>query len=149
MSGGGNTTPVEEEYRREEHREKKSMDSKQPGAKFSSNILSRTFDDDHSVGSGMSGNPLLAQLFFQNVATRVTAPIGEASLSGNYPLTDKVWNFCLADQYSNSHKLSEHEKCNIESLNHGIRHQMLSLRSLNNYSNFNKVVIQMRPLKRS
>ena len=106
------------------------MDSKQSGAKFSSNILSRTFDDDLSVGSGKSGNPLLAQLFFQNVATRVAAPIGEASLSGNYPLTDKVWNFCLADQYSNSNKLSEHEKCNIESLNQGIRHQNTTIEKL-------------------
>ena len=41
MSGGGDAAPVEEEYRREERREQKAMDSKQPSAKFSSNILSR------------------------------------------------------------------------------------------------------------
>ncbi len=39
MSGEGYVGPVEQEYLREEHREQKVMDSKQSGAKFSSNIL--------------------------------------------------------------------------------------------------------------
>ncbi len=83
MSGEGDVAPVEQEYRREEHHEQKAMDSKQPCAKFRSNILSRAFDDDRSVGSAKSGKPLLAQLFFQNAAAKVAAPIGEASLAGN------------------------------------------------------------------
>ena len=67
--------------------------SKQSGAKFSSNILSRAFDDDRSVGSAKSGKPLIVQLFFQNAAAKVAAPIGEASLTGNYPFCDKAWTF--------------------------------------------------------
>ena len=81
-------SPVEQEYHREERREQKAMDSKQTGAKFRSNILSRVFDDDLSVGSAKSGKPLVAQLFFQNTAVKVAVPIGEASLSGDYPLSD-------------------------------------------------------------
>ena len=81
-------SPVEQEYHHEERREQKAMDSKQTGAKFSSNILSRVFDDDRSVGSAKSGKPLLAQLFFQNAAAKVAAPIGEDSGSGDYPLVD-------------------------------------------------------------
>ena len=50
-------------------------------------------------------------------------PIGEDSLSGNYPLCDKPWSFWIAEQDANAHKLSEHEKCNIETLNQVIRHQ--------------------------
>ena len=88
MSEGGDVTPVEQEYHREEHREQKAMDSKQTGAKFSSNIVSRVFDDDRSVGSVKSGKTLLVQLFFQNTAVKVAVPIGEASLSGDYPLSD-------------------------------------------------------------
>ena len=99
------------------------MDSEKPGAKFSSNILSRVFDDDHSVGSGKSDKSLLAQLFFENAVAKVAAPIGEVSLSGNYPLCDKSWSFWITDQDDNTHNLSEHEKCNIEYLNQCIRHQ--------------------------
>ena len=99
------------------------MDSKQSGSNFSSNILSRSFDDDRSVGSAKSGKPLLAQLFFQNTEVKVAEPIGEVSLSTNYPLTDKSWSFWLTDHHVNDHKLSEHEKCNIESLNQDIHHQ--------------------------
>ena len=107
-------SPVEQEYHHEEHHEQKAMDSKQTGAKFSSNILNRVFDDDHSVGSSKSGKPLLAQLFFQNAAVKVENPIGEASGSGDYPLLDAVWAFWLAAQDANDHKLSDHEKCNVE-----------------------------------
>ena len=83
MSGGVDEAPVE----------RKAMDSKYPGAKFSSNILSRAFDDDRSVGSAKSGKPLLAELFFQNAGAKVATPIGEASLAGNYPFCDKAWTF--------------------------------------------------------
>ena len=123
MSGEGDVAPVEQEYRREEHHEQKAMDSKQPCAKFSSNILSRAFDDDRSVGSGKSGKPLLSQLFFQNAVAKVAAPIREASLAGNYAFCDKAWTFWLAEHHANSHKLSDHEKCNVECLNQAIRHQ--------------------------
>jgi hypothetical protein len=81
MSGGVDESPVEW----------KAMDSKQTGAKLSSNILSRSFDDDRSVGSAKSGKPLLAQLFFQNATTKVAAPIGEASGSGDFPLLVGPW----------------------------------------------------------
>ena len=107
MSGGVDEVPVE-------RRDPKTMDSKKPGAKFNSNILSRVFDDDRSVGSVKSGKPLLAQLFFQNAAAKVAAPIGEASLAGNYPFCDKAWTFWLVEKHDNAHKLSDHEKCNVE-----------------------------------
>ena len=93
MSGEGDVSPVEQEHHREEHREQKAMDSKQPGAKFSTNTLSRVFDDDLSVGSVKSGKPLTAQLFFQNAATKVAAPIGEASRYCDYPLSDDSWSY--------------------------------------------------------
>ena len=76
--------------------------------------LTRTFDDDRSVGSTKSRQSLLAQLFFQNDTSKVAAPnapIGEVSLSGNYPFCDKDWSFWLVEQHDNAHKLSEHEKC--------------------------------------
>ena len=123
MSGEGDSTPIEQEYYREERREHKAMDSKQPGAKFNSNILSRAFDDNRSAGSGKSRQALPAALFFQNVATKVAAPIGEASLSGSFPLCDKPWSFWLAEHHPNASNLSEHEKCNIDTLNQTTRHQ--------------------------
>ena len=92
MTGGGNVVPVDEDYHPEERHDQKAMDSKQPGAKFSSNILSRAFDDNRSVGSGKSRHPLLVALFFQNAVGKVVASIGESSLSGNYPLCDKPWS---------------------------------------------------------
>jgi hypothetical protein len=104
MNGEGDVAPVEKEYHREEHREQKVMDSKQTGAKFISNILSRDFDDDRSVGSAKSVKPLLAQLFFQNVTVKVAdsiKPIGEASLTGNYPFCNKTWTFWLEEQHVN------------------------------------------------
>ena len=90
MSEGG-SAPVEQEYHREEHRDQKTMDSKQSGTKFSSNILRRAFDDDRLVGSAKSDKVLLSQLrvFFQNAVVKVAAPIGEVSGSGDYPLCDR------------------------------------------------------------
>ena len=130
MSGEGDVSPVEQEYHREERHEKTAMDSKQTGAKFSSNILSRVFDDDRSVGSAKSGKPLLAQLFFQNVTAKVAAPTGESSRYGDYPLTDDSWSFWFAAQHANNHKLSDHEKCNVEYLNQVIRHQNVDMDNL-------------------
>ena len=83
MSGGGDEAPVEG----------KTKDSKQSGAKLNSNILSRVFDNDRSLGSAKSDKPLLAQLFFQNAAANVAAPIGEVSGSDDYPLLDGSWTF--------------------------------------------------------
>ena len=85
MSGGNDESLVE----------RKAMDSKQPGAKLSSNILSRVFDNDRSVGSAKSGKPLLAQLFFQNASAKVAGPMGEASGSGDFPLFDGPWTLDL------------------------------------------------------
>ena len=99
------------------------MDSKQTGAKLSSNILSRVFDNDRSVGSAKSGKPLLAQLFFQNAAAKVATVSGESSCSGDFPLTDVSWSYWLVTQHDNTHKLSDHEKCNVECLNQAIHHQ--------------------------
>ena len=82
------------------------------------------------MGSGKSRHPLLARLFFQNATTKVTSPIGETTLSGNYPLCDKSWGFWISDQNPNDHKLSEHEKCNIETLNQTIRHQNVEIEKL-------------------
>ena len=81
MSGGVDEAPVE----------RKAMDSKQTGAKFSFNILSRAFDNDHSVGSAKSGKPLLAQLFCQNATDKVAASIGESSDTGDFPLFVGPW----------------------------------------------------------
>ena len=93
MNGEDDVAPVEQEYHREEIREQKAMDSEESSAKFRSNILSRTFDDDYSVGSAKSAKPLLSQLFFQHTSDKVAAPIGEASGSGDYPLIDAIWSF--------------------------------------------------------
>jgi hypothetical protein len=48
---------VEEAYRREERREQRAMDSKQPAPKFNTNLLSKTFDDNRSVGTGKTAKP--------------------------------------------------------------------------------------------
>ena len=138
MMEGGDTVPVEQVYHREKHREKKSMDSKKSGAKFSSNILSRVFDEGHSVGSTKSGKPLRTQLLFQNAVVKVVDPIGEASLSGEYPLCDLSWSFWLESHHVNDHKLSDHEKCNVESLNQAIRHQNAAIDKLGHLLEFHQ-----------
>ncbi len=48
---------VEQDYRREERRKHKAMESEMPGAKFNTNTLSRAFDDNRSVGSAKSQKP--------------------------------------------------------------------------------------------
>ena len=79
MSGGGDEDPVEADYHREEHREQKGMDYKQTDPKFRSNILSRVFDDNRSVGSDKSGKTLLDQLFFENEGSKVKYPLCDNS----------------------------------------------------------------------
>jgi hypothetical protein len=69
---------VQQDYRREERREHKAMESKLSGAKLNANTLSRAFDDNRSVGSGKSQKPLPAALFFQNAVAKIAAPIGPA-----------------------------------------------------------------------
>ena len=44
-------------------------------------------------------------------------------LSGEYPQMDKNWGFWMAAANPNSHRLTDHDKCVVESLNHIIRHQ--------------------------
>ena len=61
---------VEQDYRREERREHKAMESELPGAKFNTNTLNRAVDDNRSVGSGKSQKPLSAALFFQKQVIR-------------------------------------------------------------------------------
>ena len=149
MMEGGDTVPVEQVYHREKHREKKSMDSKQSGAKFSSNILSRVFDEGHSVGSTKSGKPLRTQLLFQNAAAKVVDPIGEASLSNNYPLTDKSWSFVSHHRMPTSICCPNMRKVTSNPSTRSSSTKMLSIRSLNRYSRDTKVVMKMRPLNRS
>ena len=119
MSGGGDEDPVEADYHREEHREQKGMDYKQTDPKFRSNILSRVFDDNRSVGSDKSGKTLLDQLFFENEGSKV-----------KYPLCDNSRGFWITEQNPNDYKLSEHEKCNIETLNQVLRHKIVFIQPL-------------------
>ena len=51
MSGGGDETPVEQEYHLKEKREQNTMDSKYPVPKFSAEHLRKTFDDPASIQS--------------------------------------------------------------------------------------------------
>jgi GDP-4-dehydro-6-deoxy-D-mannose reductase len=64
---------VQQDYRREERREHKAMESKLPGAKFNANTLSRAFDGNRSVGSAKSQKPLPAALFFLNAVAKIAA----------------------------------------------------------------------------
>ena len=60
---------VEEEYRREEKREHKAMDTKLLTPKFNANLLTKAYGDNLSTGSVKSGggdHRLPAALFFQH-----------------------------------------------------------------------------------
>jgi hypothetical protein len=46
--------------------------------------LSKAFDDNHSVGSAKSAQSLITRIFFENAEAKVTAPIGDPVLSGEY-----------------------------------------------------------------
>ena len=89
---------VEQEYRHEEKRERKAMDSKILAPKFNANprvsdqAFSKAIDDDkRSVASGQPVNPLSPAFFFESTTAKSAAEIGEAAV-----------------------KLSEHEKSNVE-----------------------------------
>lgn len=121
---------VEEEYRREERREHKAMDAKLPSAKLNANTLSRAFDDNRSVGSARSHKPLPAALFFQNASAKEAAPIGAACNTGTYPLSDKNWEGWMAPSHPNAARLTDFDKCNVESLNQVIRHNNAAIEKL-------------------
>ena len=148
MSGGDDESPVEQEYHREEHHEQKAMDSKQTGAKLRSNILTRSFDDDRSVGSAKSGNPLLAQLFFQNATVKVADPIGEDSLPATiHSVTSPGLS---GDQNSMPTTTSCRTMRNTTSnvLTRSFTTKMLPSTSLDIYSSSTKVPMQMTTFNR-
>ena len=112
---------VEEEYHREEKREHKTMDANLTPSKFNTNLLVKTYGDNISTGSFKSGGgdrPLPVVFFFQHASARVAAPIGEPILSGEYPQMDKNWAFWMSSTNPNSHRLTDHDKCVVESLNY-------------------------------
>jgi hypothetical protein len=120
------TAQVEEEYHREDKREHKTMDTKLLAPKFNANLLDKAYGDNLSTGSVKSGggdHPLPAALFFQHAQARVAAPIGEPTFAGEYPQMDKNWSFWMPSTNPNSHRLTDHDKCVVESLNHIIRNQ--------------------------
>jgi hypothetical protein len=119
-------TQVEEEYHHEDKHEHKVMDVKLLAPKFNANLLAKAYGDNLSTGSVKSGGgnrPLSAALFFQHAQTRVAAPIGEPTLAGEYPQMDKNWSFWMSSTNPNSHRLTEHDNCVVESFNHIIRNQ--------------------------
>ena len=119
---------VQQDYRREERREHKAMESKLPGAKFNANTLSRAFDDNRSVGSAKSQKTLPAALFFQNAVAKIAAPIGPACQVGTFPLLDENWRTWFAD--TNVDRFSDVDKCNVESLNQVIRHNNAAIEKM-------------------
>jgi hypothetical protein len=128
---------VEQEYRREDKRESKAMDSKLLAPKFNANprvsaqAFSKTIDDDKSsVASGQSAQSLSPALFFESTTVKSSTEIGEAVGTGNYQGLDKSWDFCLSDAHPNSVKLSEHEKANVEELCICARHQAAAVQKL-------------------
>ncbi len=121
---------VELEYHREEKRENKAMDAKLVTPKFNPNLIVRAYVDNFSNGSAKSGagdrqHP--AALFLTHASTRVAVPIVEPILSGEYPQMDKNWGFWMSSTNPNSHRLTDHDKCVVESFNHIIRHQNTKL----------------------
>jgi hypothetical protein len=123
---------VEQEFRREEIRESKAMDSKLLAPKrVSAQAFSKAIDDDkRSVASGQSAKPLSPALFFESSTAKSAAEIGEAAGTGDFPGLDKSWEFWLAPSHPNSVKLSEHEKANVEELCIVARHQAAAVQKL-------------------
>jgi hypothetical protein len=83
---------------REEIHESKAMDSEPFAPKFNANLIAKAYGDNLSTGSVKSGGgdrqqQLPVALFFAHSAARVAAPIGEPTLSGDYPHMDKNWAF--------------------------------------------------------
>ena len=124
--GEAQAPQVELEYRREEKREHKAMDAKLVVPKFNANLIAKAYGDNLTTGSVKSGggdHQLPTALFFAHASVRVAAPIGEPILSGEYPQMDKTWGFWMSSTNPNSRRLTDHDKCVVESLNHIIRHQ--------------------------
>jgi hypothetical protein len=93
---------------------------------FTNNLLTKVYHDNLSTGSFKSGggdHPLPTALFFQYVSVRVPTPIGEPTLSDEYRQVDKKWDFWMTSTNPNSHRLTDHDKHVVESLNDIIRHQ--------------------------
>jgi hypothetical protein len=120
MSGEGQDTQVEtqvvqveEEYLREEKHEHKTMDVKVLPPKFNASLLVKAYGDNLSTGSfkfGGGDHPFSAALFLQYDPTRVEAPIGDPTISGENPQMAKNWSFWMTSANPNSHKLTtEHE----------------------------------------
>jgi hypothetical protein len=117
---------VELEFHHEEKRENKTMDAKLVSPKFNPNLIDRVYGDNLSNGSTKSStddHQLPAGLFFTIASARVVTPIGEPILSSEYPQMDKNWDFWMSSTNPNSHLLTDHDKCVVESFNHIIRHQ--------------------------
>lgn len=90
---------VELEYRRQEKRENKAMDAKLIAPKFNPNLIARAYGDNLSNGSAKSG-------------------------AGDRQLPAALnWGFWMSSTNPNSHRLTDHDKCVVESFNHIIRHQ--------------------------
>ena len=84
VQGEAQAVQVELEYRHEENREHKAMDTKLVAPKFNANLITKSYDDYLSTGSVKSAGgdrQLPAALFFEHTSPRVTAPIGEPILS--------------------------------------------------------------------
>jgi hypothetical protein len=107
-------------------RDHKEMDAKLTASQFNVNLLVKVYGDNLSTGSVKSGGDdhhLPAALFFQHASVRVAVPIGEPTLSDEYPYMDKNWSFWMSVSNPNSNRLTDHDKCVVESLDHIIRHQ--------------------------
>ena len=105
--------------------------------------MAKAYGDNLSTGSVKSGGDdrqLPVALFFQHVEARVAVPIGEPTLTGEYPQMDKNWSFWMSSTNPNSHRLSDHDKCVVESLNHIIRHQNAAVALFEQLLEHNQVI---------
>ena len=137
-------TEVEEEYHREDKHEHKVMDAKFLAPKFNVNLLAKAYGDNLSTGSVKSDGgdrPLPAAL--SSILKSGSRHLSTNHLVGEYPQMDKNWSFWMASTNPNSHRLTDHDKCVVESLNHIIRHQNAAACS-NNCSSKTKLSTQMR-----
>jgi hypothetical protein len=100
------TEQVELEYHHEIKRENKAMDTKLVAPKFNPNLITKAYGDNLSSGSSKSGggdHHLPASLFFAHASVKVSTPIGEPILSGEYPKMNKNWVFWMSSTKPNSH----------------------------------------------
>ena len=102
------------------------MDAKLLATKFNANLLVKAYGDYLSTGSVKSeggDHPLPAAFFFQHAQAKVAAPTGDPTIVDEYPQMDKKWSFWMTSTNPNSHRITDHDKCVVESLDHIIRHQ--------------------------